>query len=169
MLNIKMQISPITEKEWWDEHVEYSKFNRQRLDIASAIFHHPRPKALVVLVTGWSESFLKYSDLIRSLYERGFSIFTYDHQSQGLSGRWLAEQQSTWVHSFDDYVDDFIYFVTTIVAVESIILPVYAIAHSMGGLIASIAMSRLPTLITRCVLTSPMFRSKAGMKVIGYR
>lgn len=87
----------------------------------------------------------------------------------GLSGRWLAEQQSTWVHSFDDYVDDFVYFVTTIVITETPNLPLYAVAHSMGGLIVSIAMSRLPTLITRCVLVSPMFRSKCGMKVIGYR
>lgn len=164
-----MQFSPVTEEEWWNEHVEYVTLNRQRLDISTAIFRHPRPKALVVIVTGWSETFLKYSDLIRAVYEHGFSVFTYDHQSQGLSGRWLAEQQSTWIHSFDDYVDDFVYGVTTIASSETPNLPVYVIAHAMGGLIAAIAMARLPSLISRCVLTSPMFRSKSGMKFIGYR
>ena len=79
-----MQFSPTIEEEWWDEHVEYAKFNRQRLDISSAVFHHPRPKAIVVLVTGLSDTFLKYSELIRSLYENGFSVYTYDHQSQVL-------------------------------------------------------------------------------------
>lgn len=164
-----MDFAPTTEEEWWNEHVAYSKLNRQRLDISTAVFRHPRPKAIVVLITGWSETYLKYSELIRSVYERGFSVFTYDHQSQGLSGRWLAEQQSTWIHSFDDYVDDFVYCVSTMASTEAPNLPLYVIAHSMGGLIASIAMARLPGLVTRCVLTSPMFRSKAGLKVIGYR
>jgi alpha-beta hydrolase superfamily lysophospholipase len=46
-----------------------------------------------------------------------------------------------WVNSFDDYVDDFVYFVT-MVGKESPNHPIFLLAHSMGGLIGSMAMAR---------------------------
>lgn len=153
--------------EWWKEHVRYFKFRRQGIDIVCASFEQKiNARANVIVVTGWNETFLKYSELIKVLYERGFNIYTYDHQSQGLSGRWLLESQSTWIHSFDDYVDDFTYFVT---AFPKANLPIFVIAHSMGGLITSIAMSRLPNLVNRAVLLSPMIRNKCGTKAMNYR
>lgn len=78
---------PLTNTDWWNAHVQYSKFRRQGIDIICAAFAHPKPRANVILLTGLMESFLKYSDIIEALYERGYSVFTYDHQSQGLSGR----------------------------------------------------------------------------------
>jgi hypothetical protein len=45
------------------------------------------PKANIVFITGLTESFIKYSEIIQYLFEQGFNVFTYDHQSQGLSGR----------------------------------------------------------------------------------
>jgi lysophospholipase len=162
--------SPIEHCEWWDNHVVFSKFNRQGIDIMCASFVNTshKCKGNIVFITGWSETFLKYPHLIKSLYEQGYSVYTYDHQSQGLSGRRLPEQQSTWVNSFEDYVDDFVFFVTNITR-ESTKLPIYLVAHSMGGLIASTAMSRLPTLINRAVLCAPMFRNKCGLKVFNYK
>ena len=166
---IDANYTPISEidAKWWEKHVLYSKFNRLGIDVVCASFENPDAKANIIFVTGWSESFLKYSEVIHKLYDSGFSIYTYDHQSQGLSGRWLAEPQSTWIHSFDDYVDDFIFFVTTI-SRETSKLPMYLLAHSMGGLVSSIAMSRLPTLINRAVLSAPMFRHKCGLKCFNY-
>ena len=105
-----------------------STFNRQKISCVSAEFKHENAKANIILVTGWSETFLKYSELIRNMYENGFSVYTYDHQSQGLSDRWLPEHQSTWVHDFDDYVDDFVFYVTSLSRESS--LPFYCIAHS---------------------------------------
>jgi alpha-beta hydrolase superfamily lysophospholipase len=130
---------------------------------------------------------LRYPELIKILYEAGFSVFTYDHQSQGklgsdlvlylklrftltlgFSGRWLADSQSTWVHSFQDYVDDFVYFATTVTR-EFPRLPVYLVAHSMGCLIAAFALVRHPSLVSRTVFSSPMFRNKCGMKSLDMR
>ena len=45
------------------------------------------PKANIVFITGLTESYIKYSEIIQYLFEQGFNVFTYDHQSQGLSGR----------------------------------------------------------------------------------
>lgn len=52
---------------------------------------------------------------------------------------------------------------------EAAHLPVFLLAHSMGGMIASIAMSRLPSLINRAVLCAPMIRNKCGMKALDYK
>ena len=82
-----ISVSPITNFEWWNAHVSYSKFRRQGIDIVCASFKQKNAKANVVFVTGLMESFIKYSETIQYLYEHGFNVFTYDHQSQGLSGR----------------------------------------------------------------------------------
>ena len=112
---------------------------------------------------------MKYPELIKKLFESGFSVYTYDHQSQGLSGRWLPEHQSTWIKSFDDYVDDFIFFVTMLERIDTGKLPFYCVAHSMGCLIAGIAMVKQPQLINRVVFSAPMLRNKCGMKAFQYK
>lgn len=81
----------------------------------------------------------------------------------------LTESQSLWVNTFDDYVDDFVYFVTTISKEAPTEAPVFLLAHSMGGFIAASAMSRLPTLVNRAVLCAPMFRMKCGTKALDFK
>jgi alpha-beta hydrolase superfamily lysophospholipase len=84
----EINAAPIVNEEWWNKNVNYSTFRRQGIDIVCAAFVHPKnAKASVVFLTGLTESFLKYSEIIQFLFERGFNVFTYDHQSQGLSGR----------------------------------------------------------------------------------
>eukprot|EP01031_Cornospumella_fuschlensis_P034311 gene34311-41526_t len=161
-------VVPLENTAWWTSHVKYSKFRRQGIDIVCASFDHVKPKATLIFLTGLTETFIKYSEIIQYFYERGFSVHTYDHQSQGLSGRWLTESQSLWVNTFDDYVDDFVYFVTSI-SKDHPELPVFVLAHSMGGFIATAAMARLPTLVSRAVLCAPMLRMKCGMKALDFK
>jgi len=155
-------------KSFWNDNVKYIKFHRQGVDLYGASFEqiNQKAKANVILLTGWSETFLKYSEIIKLLYELGFNVYTYDHQSQGISGRWLIDSQLTWVHSFDDYIDDLSYFASII---PNNHLPLYIIASSMGGLIASIAMTRFPHLFNRAILLAPMFRNKCGTKYFNYQ
>ena len=70
--------------EWWERHVVLFKLKRQGLDLICATFEHTdrKPIANIILTTGWSESFLKYGLVIKTLFERGFNVYTYDHQSQ---------------------------------------------------------------------------------------
>lgn len=72
------------------------------------------------------------------------------------------------MNSFDDYVDDFVYFVT-MVNKENPHLPIFLLAHSMGGMIGAMAMARLPTLINRAVLCAPMIRNKCGVKAFDFK
>lgn len=73
------------------------------------------------------------------------------------------------MNTFDDYVDDFVYFVTLITKEAPTDIPIFVIAHSMGGFIAATAMSRLPTLVSRAVFCAPMFRMKCGTKVLDFK
>lgn len=168
---------------WWSKTCKWGEFRRMGIKIKYATFLNKEAKASVVLTTGWGDSIIKYSGTIRYLYERGFNVFTYDHQSQGLSGRWLLNRQTIYVESFEDYVDDFVYFVTTIVqgryeeltdgrSTPSLTgggMPVFVVGCSMGGLVASIAMSRQPTLFNRAVLVAPMFRNKCATKFLDFK
>jgi len=174
-------IEPVVEIEWWKSHVNYSSFNRQGIDIFCASFENPNATARVIFLTGFNESFLKYSELFKLLYDAGYSIYTYDHQSQGLSGRWLMEEQTTWIYSFDDYIQDFLFFANmikksdydnsdniTTTSNSNKNIPLYCIAHSMGGLIASVAMSKNRGLFDRLILSAPGFRFKCSMKATDY-
>ena len=184
---VKMSVSQPFADDWWRRHCQWGEFRRMGIKIRTASFLKKENRANVVLVTGWGDSALKYNETIRYLYDRGFNVFTYDHQSQGLSGRWLMNSQTIYVENFEDYVDDFVYFVTTKVQVDGDSftengkksdspgsvgsvgrLPMYCIGFSMGGLIASIAMSRQPSLFTRAVLVAPMFRNKCATKYFDF-
>lgn len=72
------------------------------------------------------------------------------------------------MNTFDDYMDDLVYFITTISKEPPADCPVFVLAHSMGGFIAAAAMSRLPLLVQRAVLLAPMLRMKCGMKAVDY-
>lgn len=80
-------IVPLDNTQWWNQHVKYYKFRRQGIDIICASAERSHPKAKLIFLTGLAETFLKYSEIIQYFYEKGFSVYTYDHQSQGLSGR----------------------------------------------------------------------------------
>jgi lysophospholipase len=157
--SVENYFTPTIREDWWESHAQHGMFNRQGIKIATCSFQTTRKhaKANVFLVTGANESFLSYADIIYALVSDGFNVMTYDHQGQGLSERWLAHAK--WVYNWDDYVDDLSFYITTVTR-ENPSLPVYAIAHSLGGLILAVCMSRHPTLINRCVLLCPMFRTR---------
>ena len=179
--NTKIEVSsliPVVSEigEWWRDHVKYWQFTRQGIDIVCAKFEHSpltnvKPIANVIIVTGWGDTFLKYAEITKYLYENRFNVHMYDHQSQGLSGRWLPDTQLVWINSFDDYIDDFIHFVNMISKDDkstSFNLPLYVLGYCMGGLVASATMARLPSLISRTILISPMFRNKCGIQRWNY-
>lgn len=167
-MRIELDVEPFTHADWWRARCSYSKFNRQGVDIVCASFLADAPRANVFIVPAWNETFLRYSDLVRELVERGFNVHTYDHQGQGFSERWTSDQELAWVHSFDDYGDDLAFFITSVCREGgSAQLPVFALAQGLGALVAAVAMSRNPTLVARAVLVSPLFRSRFRVHLFG--
>lgn len=131
--------------------------------ISYAKFLHMQASApSIVIVPGRCESYLKYQELIFELHSQGYSIFIIDHRGQGLSGRLLADISKGYVNKFQDYVDDFQYFIENIVCAHEPIKP-YILAHSMGGAIATRYMQDSPDAIKAAVISSPMLGFNSGI------
>ncbi|CAM9548129.1 unnamed protein product [Ectocarpus fasciculatus] len=88
----------------------------------------------VVLLTGLMESITKYGETIAHLNDRragsGFSVYTYDHHGQGLSGRLPvpdgADPTVAHITDFDHYVQDLVRF-------SKVILPATVRPHDASG------------------------------------
>lgn len=133
-----------------------------------AIFLHETNSAdpvnfpAIVVVPGRCESYLKYHELIFDLYHQGYNVFILDHRGQGLSGRLLANPNKGYVTNFQDYVNDFRYFIEQIVIEHASTRP-YLLAHSMGGAIALRFMQDSPNAIKAAIIASPMLDFYTGI------
>jgi lysophospholipase len=127
------------------------------IPIACRTFLAPNPVAKIILCTGYNESYLKYTEFIMNLCEMGFSVYCYDHRGQGFSGRFPNQEKRGFVDNFANYVDDLCYFFENVSATHENQLPIFIIAHSMGGAICSLAISEKKINPNAVVLCSPMF------------
>ena len=123
-------------KKFWlqGDFLYFSAFDDIRINYAQFI-HNKNDKCLVI-VSGRSETYLKYMELSFDLYQQGYNIFLLDHRGQGLSERLLSNPHKGYVANFDDYESDLSYFIDHVVASACPMKP-YLLAHSMGGLIAA--------------------------------
>ena len=84
------------------------QFNFQSADgkyaLSAIRFTHPDEKGLIVVVNGQSEPWLKYGEVFYDLYQKGYSVYSYDHRGQGLSPH-LGANNSQIGH-----VDHFLHF-----------------------------------------------------------
>lgn len=126
------------------------------ITIACRTFHSPNAIAKIILCTGYNESYLKYSELIMNLCEMGFSVYCYDHRGQGFSSRFPDQEKKGFVDKFENYVDDLCYFFEQ-VSSNNHQLPIFIIAHSMGGAICSLAISEKKINPNAVILCAPMF------------
>ena len=114
------------------------------------------PVATVLIVHGFTENALKYSELIFSLLHLGFSVLAYDQRGHGRS--WRADRipdcSITHVDHFSEYVSDLqIVYDTYRKELPS---PWFIFAHSMGGAVASLFLERGNHEISGAVFSSPM-------------
>lgn len=110
----------------------------------------------VVVVPGWSEPYLKYAEVIIDLRDKGNCVYIMDHRGQGLSSRETENPQVGHVEDFSLYVRDLEKFV------DNVLLPqghrrLYILAHSMGGLVATLYAAEHPDRLDGLVMVAPMF------------
>ncbi len=115
----------------------------------------------ITIVSGRTESMLKYKEVVHDLYRNGWSVYIHDHRGQGLSEREPAvrdQPQKGHVERFDDYVADL-----DAVLQRGMLAGGHArrvlLAHSMGGAItARWLQSGRPAVaqVQAAVLSSPM-------------
>lgn len=135
-------------------------------------------KGALVIVSGRTESMLKYKELVRDLWNDGWSVYLYDHRGQGLSDREPEVKdtpQKGHVHEFQDFVADLRAFVA------GQVLPAghprhVLLAHSMGGAIAALFLEQGGAEVRRfdaAALSSPMLKIQgvagAPADLVSYR
>jgi lysophospholipase len=155
--------------EFWQEGIFSSFSGIDQIRINYATFVHHDVQESIVLVTGRTESYLKYQELAFDLYQQGYNVFIIDHRGQGLSQRLLKDSQKGYVKEFDDYAHDLKQFIDEIVtknglngSTDKVRTKPHLLAHSMGGAIAVRMMQLYPTLVKSTVLTSPMIAVNNG-------
>lgn len=149
-------------EKFWASMPQHRFFTTQDgVRIAYRSFIHPKPKALVVIVSGRTETFLKYQELIFDLYQRGYSVFQHDHRGQGLSGRLLDDPLKGHVENFGDYVTDLHQFMNQVVQPTGA-GPYLLLSHSLGGAVAIRYMAQYPKDFAAAVLGSPMLAPNTG-------
>ena len=111
----------------------------------------------VVIVHGLSEFTNKFYEFIYYTLNQGFNVFIYDQRCHGQSGRLTPDRDLLHVDSFEDYVKDLTCFIDEIV-LKTEDKPIYLYAHSMGGAVAALYLSKYSDKIARAILSAPMFQ-----------
>ncbi|MDN3652984.1 alpha/beta fold hydrolase [Thalassotalea ponticola] len=130
--------------------------SKDGLDIYYALFIIEPQRPCIVVSPGRSESLLKYKEVTVDLINNGYNVALIDHRGQGLSTRQLKDKYKGYVANFQDYVDDFEQFVSTIVKVQCPQSPCYLLAHSMGATIAMLHLQQYPQTFVAASLSAPM-------------
>lgn len=132
------------------------------LPLAYALAEPPGARASVVIVSGRTETLLKYPEVFHDLWRQGYAVYAMDHRGQGLSARLLpAAPHKGHVASFDDYVADLALFIDRVVKPRSAGRPLLMLAHSMGGGIGSLYLEQHPGVFKAAALSSPMHAPNA--------
>ncbi|MDH2999818.1 hydrolase [Chelonobacter oris] len=131
---------------------------QRRCRIAYRFFEHTQqqPRKLMLLVSGRGENLLKWTEIAYDFYHQGYDVLTFDHRGQGYSQRLLPDPDKGYIDRFDYYLDDLDAVLHSVNQrhdyQQQIIL-----AHSMGGLIATLYLAKYPHKIDKLVLNAPLF------------
>ena len=118
---------------------EITRFKaHDQIELEGIYFRNPKSRGTIVVLTGFTEPYLKYTELFFDLYQQGYSILSYDHRGQGLSPH-LSKRNPQVAHCehFSDYTEDLQFFMDEVVKKKAPDLSKTSLlAHSMGGAIA---------------------------------
>ncbi|MGN0905723.1 MAG: alpha/beta fold hydrolase [Bullifex sp.] len=141
----------------------------ERVDITSPVDGHKTvsehfplkdSKAAVVVLHGFTEGILKYSEAVYTFLSHGYEVYIIEHYGHGRSdrdGEVKDDPSKVSVKDFDTYVDDVLELVKKIRT-----KPLYLFGHSMGGGIAIRFLEEHPGLFDKAVLSAPMTGMNMG-------
>jgi alpha-beta hydrolase superfamily lysophospholipase len=107
------------------------------------------PSAVVLLVHGYAEHSARHAPAALHLARRGYAVQSFD-----LRGHGRSQGKRCFVSAFDEYLDD-----TEAILVKAKGrwpgLPVFLLAHSLGGLIASLLVVDERSEVSGLILSAP--------------
>ena len=114
------------------------------------------PVGSVVFVHGLSEFTKKYYEFALYFLNQGYNVFLYDQRGHGRSHRDTDRPELIHINSFDQLAADLNAYIETVVRPASPV-PLYLYAHSMGGAVGIVYLSKYGSQVKKAVLTSPLF------------
>jgi lysophospholipase len=147
-------------RDFWNAGEAGSFKGVDGIDIVYRIHRAQNPKAAVVLVPGRTEAIIKFAEVARDLVKQGYSTYAVTLRGQGEAGRMLTDKEKGYVAWFEDYITDTHHFITDVVNKDN--LPVFMIAHSLGGAVAVLLVNEHPDDVKALVMTSPMLEIDVG-------
>lgn len=121
-----------------------------------------QPKGTVLIVHGFTENAFKFSELIYSFLQNGYSVVAYDQRGHGHSWRSEKVKDISLIHvdHFSDYVRDMEVIVDTVVA--KLPRPWLLFSHSMGGAVSGLYLEKHPETFARAAFCAPMIQANMG-------
>lgn len=121
-------------------------------------------RGTVAISHGFSESTMKYHEVIYYFLKEGYHVAICDHRGHGFSRNDKETDianTASYVRRFQYYVKDFHAFMTTAVMPE-LPGPYYLYAHSMGGCIGALYLEQHPDIFKKAILNAPMLEVDRG-------
>ena len=115
------------------------------------------PRGTVLVLHGFTENAYKFSELIYSLLQNGFSVVAYDQRGHGRSCRdeaVRADQSLTHVDRFGEYVEDLEAVCEQ--ALSGMPKPWMIFSHSMGGAVTALYLEQHPETFAKAAMCAPM-------------
>ena len=141
---------------YYEAGVSSTFVGKGEVRISYRVFDRGAESPAIVILPGQSEPYRKYAELIYDLGSRGYSIYIMDHRGQGFNDRPTPLHDLSHVDDFNDYVADVEIFMDKVVLAGKH-TKLFLLAHSMGGAIGGLYLSKHPKAFAAVVLSSPMF------------
>lgn len=137
------------------------ELRKNDVKLSCRLFVNPAAKAKIIIVNGYNESYLKYAETIHDLYHQQYSVYVYDHRGQGFSQKFPDQKNRGFIDKFEKLVDDLESFFKYVQNHEEK-LPIFLLAHSMGGTVTTLAASENKINPERIILSAPLFGINLG-------
>ncbi|HPF77956.1 MAG TPA: alpha/beta hydrolase [Alphaproteobacteria bacterium] len=121
-------------------------------------------KGIVVTLPGLSEYGEKYIETARQLYQQDYGFFVIDWAYQGCSTRFKQNPQKRHSDGYEADISDLNFLIKNIIGTS---LPLYMLAHSMGGNIGLRYLMQHPDIFTAASFSAPMLGIQ-DLKHIGW-
>ncbi|VAV96204.1 Lysophospholipase L2 [hydrothermal vent metagenome] len=123
---------------------------------------------IIVFVNGHREFMEKYTEFFSEILARNYALYALDNRGQGLSDRLLDERLKSHIESFDVFSNDLNEFISKKVISDCRAqeIPIYLVAHSMGGHICLRYLHDFPGVVSKAVIMAPMIEFNLGYGVI---